>query len=143
VLGLLDLMVTSVCKERGLARADYRFTRREARERLGLGGTQLWLHLKRLVEAEYVVVHPSRHGRGVVYELAEGTIPIVRENETPNSGTVRPSFGPDSGDVRDARRSTSPEETRPIGGARSGSPESRHRSPTSKLRRTSAANGAG
>lgn len=148
VLGLLDRMVMTVCEERGLARTDYRFTRREARERLGIGGTQLWLHLRRLVEAEYVVVHPSRHGRGVVYELAvEGvgagrTIPIVRGSEGPNSGDVRPSFGSCSADVRGAKPAASPEETRPDSASRSGSSGSRHRSPTSKRRRTSPPNGA-
>jgi hypothetical protein len=27
----------------------------------GLGGTQLWVHLRRLVDAEHEIVHPSRH----------------------------------------------------------------------------------
>lgn len=149
VLGLLNVMVMAVCEERGLARADYRFTRREARERLGIGGTQLWLHLRRLVEAEYVVVHPSRHGRGVVYELAVdgvgavGTIPIVRGAKGEDSGDVRPSFGPDSGQIRGAQTSASPEETRPIDASRSGSSGSRHRSPKTKLDRTSSPDGAG
>src|SRR5690606_21115788 len=51
-------------------RSAHRFTRREVRERLGVGSTQAKVHLKRLVEAEYVIVHRSPHGRGVVYELA-------------------------------------------------------------------------
>jgi hypothetical protein len=149
VLGLLDRMVMTVCEERGLARADYRFTRREARERLEIGGTQLWLHLRRLVEAEYVVVHPSRHGRGVVYELAvagvgaDRTSPIVRGVEGGNSGDVRPSFGPDSGNIRGVQTSASPEETSSIDASRSGSPGSRHRSPAVTLNRTPSADGAG
>lgn len=149
VLGLLDRMVMTVCEERGVARTDCRFTRREARERLGIGGTQLWLHLKRLVETEYVVVHSSRHGRGVVYELAidgtgsDRTIPVVRGIDGANSGVVRPSFGPHSGDIRGGKTSTLPDETRPIDASRSGSPGSRHRSLTSKTHRTSSPNGAG
>jgi hypothetical protein len=109
VLGLLDAMVTDMAKARGLDRADARFSRREVRERLGIGGTQLWVHLRRLVDAEHVIVHPSRHGRGVVYELAhEGTTTSVRGR----SGQIRPSFGPYSGDVRGGAEETMPRQER-------------------------------
>lgn len=103
VLGLLDAMVADMAKARGLDRADARFSRREVRERIGIGGTQLWVHLRRLVDAEHVIVHPSRHGRGVVYELAhESTTTSIRDR----SGQIRPSFGPYSGDVRAASQGT-------------------------------------
>ena len=35
----------------------------------GTGATQTKLHLRRLVELEYVLVHRAPHGQGVVYEL--------------------------------------------------------------------------
>ena len=41
LLGLINEMVTVVCQRRGLARADYRFSRRDVREHTGWGHTQL------------------------------------------------------------------------------------------------------
>ncbi len=55
-----------------VAQVDVRFTRREVREWTRWGQTQLRLHLERLEEHEYVIVH--RVGRGSrlqIYELAE------------------------------------------------------------------------
>lgn len=46
------------------------FTRREARDALGWGDTQLKTHLRRLVDAELVIMRRAAHGAGVVYELA-------------------------------------------------------------------------
>jgi DNA primase len=69
VLVLLDEMVTEACTKESIARSDYHFTRRAVRERTGLGSTQLKLHLQRLEELEYVVVHASKRGQGVAYEL--------------------------------------------------------------------------
>jgi len=70
LLGLLDELVTEGCDEHGLDRADFRFSRREVRECTGWGNTQLKVHLGRLVEMEYVVVHRGKQGQGYVYELA-------------------------------------------------------------------------
>jgi DNA primase catalytic core len=67
VLMMLDELVTEACAREGIARSDYRFTRRQVRERTGLGNTQVKLHLARLEELEYVAVHQA--GRGVTYEL--------------------------------------------------------------------------
>jgi DNA primase len=67
VLLMLDEMVAEACGEEGIARADHRFTRRQLRERTGLGNTQAKLHLARLTELEYVAAHAS--GRSVSYEL--------------------------------------------------------------------------
>ena len=47
-----------------------RFTRRELREATGWGDTQLKVHLARLVELEYLLVHRAERGQGYVYELA-------------------------------------------------------------------------
>ena len=65
----LDEMVTAKCKELEMDRVDYRFTRREVRERLGFGLTQTRIHLDRLVELEYVLIHHGGRGQEFVYEL--------------------------------------------------------------------------
>jgi DNA primase len=70
LLGLLDEMVKTACARLSIERADYRFTRREVREHIAWGNTQLKVHLARLVELEYVLVHRGRQGQGYVYELA-------------------------------------------------------------------------
>jgi hypothetical protein len=70
LLSLLDEMVKAACARLGIERADYRFSRREVREHIGWGNTQLKVHLARLVELEYVLVHRGRQGQGYVYELA-------------------------------------------------------------------------
>ncbi len=52
-----------------LARADFRFTRRDVRAHTGWGNTQLKLHLSRLEEMEYLLPHRGRRGQSFVYEL--------------------------------------------------------------------------
>jgi hypothetical protein len=70
LLGLLDELVKAACDRLAIERADFRFTRREVREHIGWGNTQLKVHLARLVELEYVLVHRGKQGQGYVYELA-------------------------------------------------------------------------
>jgi DNA primase len=50
-------------------RSEVRFSRRQVREALGWGDTQLKVHLARLVDLELVVAHRGEHGAHV-YELA-------------------------------------------------------------------------
>jgi DNA primase len=69
VLLLLDEMVAEACESQGIERSAYRFTRRALRERTGLGGTQVKLHLGRLEDLEYVLAHPGGRGQSVAYEL--------------------------------------------------------------------------
>lgn len=61
-------LVREACKGKGVEQAEYRFTRRLVRERLGWGQTQLKLHLDRLLEMEYVLAHRGM-GRTIEYEL--------------------------------------------------------------------------
>ena len=70
LLALLDRHVTDRCEALGMAREDYRFTRREVREALGWSDTQLKVHLARLADLEYLAIHPGvgRGGR-YAYEL--------------------------------------------------------------------------
>lgn len=60
LLTLLDHFV----KERSetASRKHVRFTRREIREAFGLGDTQAKVHLRRLVENEYLIVHAAHTG---------------------------------------------------------------------------------
>lgn len=67
LLGRLEALVAEACEAEGLDRAQVRFSRRQVREATGWGDTQLKVHLKRLAELEYVVVH--RDGPRFVYEL--------------------------------------------------------------------------
>lgn len=70
---LLDLirdMVVKACETDMISQSDYRFSRRDVREAIGWGNTQLKLHLKRLEELEYLLVHRGGRGQSFVYELA-------------------------------------------------------------------------
>jgi hypothetical protein len=69
LLGLIAGMVNERVTTRAIARADIRFTRRELREATGWGDTQLKLHLGRLAELEYLLIHRAGRGQGFVYEL--------------------------------------------------------------------------
>jgi len=65
----LDELVTEACERLEVERGDYRFTRREVRERTGWSYEQVRVHLERLVELEYVLLHHGGRGQQFVYEL--------------------------------------------------------------------------
>jgi hypothetical protein len=67
LLVLMRAWVRAQCEERRLLQAQLRFTRRELREAVAWGDTQLKVHLARLVELEYVAAH--RRGFACDYEL--------------------------------------------------------------------------
>jgi len=69
LLEALERLVAAQAVERGVARERVAFTRRELRERLGLGDTQLKVHLARLVSLELVSTHRGDHGV-YLYQLA-------------------------------------------------------------------------
>ena len=69
LLGLMDEMVTADCKRLAIDRTDHRFSRRDIREFTGWGHTQLKVHLKRLEELEYLLIHRGGRGQSFVYEL--------------------------------------------------------------------------
>jgi len=69
LLELLDKLVAERCAGGEVDRADVRFTRREVREFCGWSDFQLRVHLGRLVELEYVLVHRGGRGHSFVYEL--------------------------------------------------------------------------
>lgn len=119
LLTVLDGVVGAEARLREIDRQQVRFTRRQLREQLGWGDTQLKVHLARLVDFELVIAHRADSGGGLVYELAwsgEGidgrrfliglTAPdhLANTTTTPGrsgpadarSGSGRPPVGPQS-----------------------------------------------
>ncbi|MBY0460368.1 MAG: hypothetical protein K2V38_23890, partial [Gemmataceae bacterium] len=129
LLDLIDGFVTERCRVQGLDRADFRFTQREVREATGWGNTQLKLHLKRLAEMEYLLVHRDRQAKRFVYELLHtrtneatgkvlaGLLDVdeLRRDRSgaseDRSGHGRPPVGPVSGPGRGAEIAANPGET--------------------------------
>ena len=75
LLTALHAWVSDECARQAIKRADLRFSRRQVRELTGWGDTQLKVHLGRLAELEYLLVHRVLRGGGFEYELiydAEG-----------------------------------------------------------------------
>lgn len=69
LLHLISDMVREACQEQGLDRADYRFSRRDVRERTHWSDTALKVHLRRLVAMEFLLAHREEQSRRFVYEL--------------------------------------------------------------------------
>lgn len=123
LLRQIKAMVTSACKQQGIAQEHYRFSRRDVREYSQWGNTQLRVHLDRLVDFEYALAHRGRQGQGYVYELLydgdldhhkhlTGLIDVEnlrktdaatltsRGKDTDFTGRLRPDSGPKTGAVR-------------------------------------------
>jgi len=90
-------------------RREFRFTRRHVREHTGWGHTQLKVHLHRLEELEYLIVHQGGRGQSFEYELCEydSNLSALEGNL---SGPSRPQVGGMSGDGRpsETRMNTAP-----------------------------------
>jgi hypothetical protein len=69
LLGLIDDLVSEACIRQKIEPEDFRFSRRDVREFTGWGHTQLKIHLKRLEELEYLLIHRGGRGQSFVYEL--------------------------------------------------------------------------
>ncbi len=69
LLAALIEYVRARCAALALDRSALRFSRRELREDTGLADTQLRVHLARLVELEYLLVHRGGRGQSFEYEL--------------------------------------------------------------------------
>ena len=120
LLTLVHAWVQQECEAQNVPQHEFQFTRRQAREAMGWGDTQLWTHLGRLVEMEFLLPHRGR-GKTQEYELLyqeeegrtrllglaamtaqiRGQAPKIRGGEAENSGSIRGVFGPDSGGIRD------------------------------------------
>jgi hypothetical protein len=112
LLSLIDEMVSAAC-------------RRDVREATGWGHTQLKVHLKRLEELEYLLVHRGGRGQSFVYELLYEPPPdagkrflsrlidverlrqqydsLLAEMEADKSGQSRPAVGGKSARSRPAK----------------------------------------
>ncbi|MES1176707.1 MAG: CHC2 zinc finger domain-containing protein [Myxococcales bacterium] len=69
LLGLVETMVQERTRAMGIERRDFRFSRREVREATSYSYEQLRVHLGRLVELEYLLVHRGGRGQSFFYEL--------------------------------------------------------------------------
>lgn len=69
LLLLIDQMVKESCEKQKMERTNYRFSRKEVRERTSWSYEQIRIHLDRLVELEYLLVHRGGRGQSFVYEL--------------------------------------------------------------------------
>lgn len=83
LLTLLQGWVQGECERQSLAQSDFAFTRRQAREAVGWGDSQLKVHLDRLVDLEFLLAHRGKQGQTYRYELlyqgedAEGRIRLL------------------------------------------------------------------
>jgi len=96
----LDALVGEIARTTVTARSEIRFTARQAREHSGWRGTQVKIHLARLVEEEYVLIHRGSRGQSFVYELlwsgegADGTPFLMGLLDVERLRTQRPpSYG--------------------------------------------------
>jgi hypothetical protein len=135
LLNLIDEYVGRECEARALKRAELRFSRRALREATGLSDTQLRLHLARLVEFEYLLVHRGQRGQSFEYELLyeaaaadvpsfvpglvdvdalkaamDATTTASSRGEPPQfAGSTRPQRGANAGGSRPGKNAASPD----------------------------------
>jgi DNA primase len=69
LLELVTAMVDAQCAAQGISRTDTRFSRRDVREYAGWSDFQVKMHMHKLEELEYVLVHRGGRGQSFVYEL--------------------------------------------------------------------------
>jgi len=69
LLELVTAMVDSQCRAQAITRCDHRFSRRDVRETTNWSDFQVKMHMKKLEELEYVLVHRGGRGQSFVYEL--------------------------------------------------------------------------
>ena len=151
LLGLLIEMVERSCGAQGIRRANYRFSRRMVREHTRWGDTQLKIHLARLVELEYLLVHRGGRGQSFEYELlydgaahsdaahVSGLIDVEAlrygyDGQRSGSGDTqsapgRGAVGDESGHGQGSQHSTSLEESRPLRPVRGNGAETSHPRP--------------
>lgn len=62
-------MVREACKIQQIDQTNFRFSRKEVRDACGLSHEQVRVHLGRLTEMEYVLIHKGGRGQSFYYEL--------------------------------------------------------------------------
>jgi DNA primase catalytic core len=113
LLGEVVVLVEARVKSEALPRSEVRFSRKDVRDATGWSDTQLRVHLARLADLEYLLVHRGGRGQSFEYELVydgdgtlephlSGLIDIATmassRGQTPtNTGSPRPQSGPVAG----------------------------------------------
>lgn len=69
LLQLIAQWIKTQSKQQQIDAKDYRFSRKDIRDVTGWGNTQLKVHLRRLEDMEYLLVHRGGRGQSFVYEL--------------------------------------------------------------------------
>ena len=69
LLELVSSMVEKQCAAQAITRTDHRFSRRDVREHASWSDFQVKMHMHKLEELEYVLVHRGGRGQSFVYEL--------------------------------------------------------------------------
>jgi DNA primase catalytic core len=69
LLALIEERVAAECKRLKIERGSFRFSRRDVRGWIGWSDTALKIHLHRLEEMEYLLVHRAARGQSYVYEM--------------------------------------------------------------------------
>lgn len=69
LLNIIHQKVVESCKVDQLEQRDFRFSRRDVRELCGWSETQVRVHMQRLVNMEYVLIHRGNRGQSFEYEL--------------------------------------------------------------------------
>jgi hypothetical protein len=145
VLAAVIFHVREQARIRAIPIGTLRFTRKEIRDATGWGDTQLKLHLGRLAELEYLLLHRAERGQGHVYELlydGDGTAGIhlsglldvtrlrAREYDGERSGLAaarsaagRPAVGGVPGAGRRPPSAENPEDIRACGEEAADGPE--------------------
>lgn len=127
LLKLIHQYIETECEVHRIDQSDVRFTRKALRESTGWGNTQLKLHLARLVELEYLLIHGGHHQQRYQYELLYdgnlgndqshmmGLIDINTLQDTNRSGQTdersgcgRPVVGVQSGSGRTLKKAEKP-----------------------------------
>jgi hypothetical protein len=86
LLSQLEAYVAQRAEEDGCLAVEVRFTRRQLREAVKAGNTQLKLHLGRLTDFEYLRLHGGARGHDFVYSLREGLAADAAATSQPHSG---------------------------------------------------------
>jgi DNA primase len=69
LLLLIDEMVTAECRRLKMKRSDFRFSRKLVRDFTGWSDFQIKVHIWKLEELEYLLIHRGGRGQSFVYEL--------------------------------------------------------------------------
>ncbi len=133
----IEIMVDEHSEQQGVDKTDVHFSRKDLRVDIGWGNTQLRVHLDRLVDMEYLLVHRGCRGQSYEYELLydgqgkngdeflmglididqlknSGTTSSLRGESQALAGSLRPHDGLLSGDERTTKNSEKVEKNRSL-----------------------------